>query len=90
MKITDLARDELFKFLQSENAEGIRLYFNGFGWGGPNYGVALDEPQPDDHVEVINQIQVAIDPYLEEYTEELVLDYIQERKTFTFLGNGAC
>lgn len=50
--------------------------------------MSLDEPQPDDHVEVINQIQVAIDPYLVEYTEDLVFDYVKERRTFTFLGQG--
>jgi hypothetical protein len=31
MNITDLARDELNKVLQTEKAKGIRVYFNGFG-----------------------------------------------------------
>ena len=31
MNITDQARDELILVLKSQNASGIRLYFNGFG-----------------------------------------------------------
>ena len=31
MNITDLARDELNKVLQTQEANGIRVYFNGFG-----------------------------------------------------------
>ena len=31
VNITDLARDELNKVLQTEEANGIRVYFNGFG-----------------------------------------------------------
>ena len=49
--------------------------------------VALDEPQPEDHVEVINQIHVAIDPYVYKFMDnDLVLDYVKERKTFSFRG----
>ena len=88
MNITDLARDELSKVLQTQEVTGVRVYFNGFGWGGPNFGVALDEPQPGDHVEVINQIHVAIDPYMYNFmANDLVLDYVKERKTFSFRGN---
>ena len=87
MNITDLARDELSKVLQTQEATGVRVYFNGFGWGGPNFGVALDEPQPEDHVEVINRIHVAIDPYMYNFmAKDLVLDYVKERKTFSFRG----
>ena len=31
INITDLARDKLNKVLQIEEANGIRVYFNGFG-----------------------------------------------------------
>ena len=31
MNITDLARDELSKVLQTQEATGVRVYFNGFG-----------------------------------------------------------
>lgn len=39
----------------------------------------------------INEIQVAIDSYIIEYTEYLTLDYNQYRGGFVLLGNeGGC
>ncbi|MCQ6274997.1 hypothetical protein JMM81_08485 [Bacillus sp. V3B] len=52
--------------------------------------MSLDEPQLNDHVQVINQIQVAIEQDLEEYTKGLVFDYDKERRSFAFLGSECC
>jgi len=37
--------------------------------------MALDEPESDDVVEQINDIQVAIDPLIKEQTNGITLDY---------------
>jgi len=87
MKITDEARDVLFEVLKENNKSGIRIYFAGFGWGGPNIGLALDEPQSEDKVVFINKIQVSFDPDLEDYTKDFTLEYDKYREGLVMLGN---
>jgi hypothetical protein len=38
-------------------------------------------------VVVINEIQVSLDPDLEEYTKDLTLDYDKFRESLVLLGN---
>ena len=52
--------------------------------------MSLDEPQSMDHVQVINQIQVAIDRDIEEYIGNVVLEFDPKRGRFLFVGNGSC
>ena len=52
--------------------------------------MSLDEPQSMDHVQVINQIQVAIDRDIEEYAGNIVLEYDPKLSRFFFAGNGSC
>ena len=87
LKITDSARDLLKKILQEKNTGGIRVFFAGFGWGGPQIGLALDEPEADDIIETINEIQVAIDPEIKPHTESMILDHDQDNERLVLLGN---
>ena len=87
MNITDQARDELKQLLQQNDAKNIRVYFAGFGWGKPQVGLALDEPDENDKVVTINEILVAIDTNIEPYTDNLILDYSQEANGLVLLGN---
>jgi Fe-S cluster assembly iron-binding protein IscA len=50
-------------------------------------GLALDEPDENDKVVTINEVQVAIDPDIEPYTDNLTLDFIQEANGLVLLGN---
>ena len=43
-----------------------------------------------DQVQVINQIQVAIERDIEEYTGNVVLEYNPNLGRFFFAGNGNC
>ena len=90
MQVSNEARDHLIPLLEDQNAKGIRLYFSGYGWGGPQIGVSLEEPQPQDVVKVLNQIQVAIDKEIVPYTKGLVFEYIKERDGFSLLGSPSC
>nr|WP_240675692.1 hypothetical protein [Ammoniphilus sp. CFH 90114] len=51
-------------------------------------GLALDEPMEEDKVETINEIVVAIDNKIIEYTEELSLD--DQNGGLVMLGNQGC
>ena len=87
MEITNDARDMLTQVFQDKSATGIRVYFAGFGWGQPKVGLALDEPEAEDKVITINEIQVAIDPNIESYTEALVLDLDKQMNGLVLRGN---
>lgn len=87
MKITDEARDFIKQVLVQNSKNGIRLYFSGYGWGGPSIGLALDEPELEDKLLFINEIQVALDRDLEEYTVDLVLDFDHYRGGLILSGN---
>ncbi|WP_313799145.1 hypothetical protein [Cytobacillus sp.] len=54
-------------------------------------GMALDEPEAEDKVIIMNDIQVAIDPQLEEDVKELVIEYDRGRNAIVLSGNeGEC
>lgn len=49
ISITDKAKNKLQKILSAEETDKLlRLYIAGYGWGGPSFGMALDEPKEDD------------------------------------------
>ncbi|MGJ7913779.1 hypothetical protein [Neobacillus sp. LXY-1] len=50
-------------------------------------GLALDEPDENDQVVTINEILVAIDFNIEPYTENVILDFSQEKNGLVLLGN---
>lgn len=50
-------------------------------------GLALDEPDEKDKVVKINEIQVAIDPDIEPFTDNLTLDFSEEASGLVLLGN---
>ncbi|MEH6908602.1 MULTISPECIES: iron-sulfur cluster biosynthesis family protein [Neobacillus] len=47
----------------------------------------MDKPDDNDKVVTINEIQVAIDPDIEPYTEGLTLDFNQEANGLVLVGN---
>lgn len=87
MQITNEARDFLKQVLQEKNAKSIRFYFAGFGWGKPQIGLALDEPEAEDKIVTINEIQVAIDPNIEAHTDDLKLILNEETNGLELVGN---
>ena len=91
MKITDEAREEIKSMFKENNADSIRIFFDGFGWGQPRIGLALDEPQADDIIVNINDINVAIDPRIKPNTQDLILDRSGNGKGISMIGDtGNC
>lgn len=50
-------KEALQSALESRNKSAVRLMIDGFGWGGPSFGVALDEQKQDDDVMVVDDIK---------------------------------
>lgn len=50
INVTKEAKDMIKKTLEDKNVTNpvVRIYMAGFGWGGPNFGIALDEQKDND------------------------------------------
>lgn len=61
--LTKKASEELKKFLESKDALGgsFRIYISGMGWGGPTFGIALDEPKDGDEVVEVEDFKFLLD-----------------------------
>lgn len=70
MQITEKAKD----YLQKKGKKSLRIFVAGAGWGGPQIHVALDEPVYNDQIESIDDIQIAIDPYIVSFMDDAVID----------------
>lgn len=66
VKMSDLAYKEFEKVLQDNKIETktIRVIMSGMGWGGPNFGLVLDEQKENDDVTEINETTFLVDKEL--------------------------
>ena len=53
-------------------------------------GMALDEPKEEDKIKIINEIQVAIEPLVEEEIDDLVVEYDKSTNSFVLSGHDDC
>lgn len=76
IKITQSAAEELKKKLEGKDQTlGVRIFIAGIGWGGPSYGLALDEQKKTDNVYEVEGIKVLFDKELSRYSKGFVIDY---------------
>lgn len=55
--IDDATKEALLENLKKRNKEAVRLAIKGFGWGGPTFGVVLDEQKENDDVLEVDGIK---------------------------------
>ena len=70
LNVTDSAI-ETIKNIQAESKEAvtsIRINFAGFGWGGPNLGLVLDEQKENDDVFDIDGVKFLVSSELNQFT----------------------
>lgn len=62
---------------QPENAgKTLRIYVEGGGCSGMQYGMVFDERRPDDHSREFFGVPVLVDPFSAEYLRGTVVDYV--------------
>ena len=76
--ITDIARDKIQEALGQNAGKYLRLFIQGIGWGGPNVGMALDEPDDDETPVTVNGIGVLVSEPVQPYVKATIIDYIKE------------
>lgn len=79
--LTESAVKKIQDILESEGKDGygLRLYVEGGGCSGFQYGMALENTaQEGDSVEEINGIRVYVDPSSGQYLRGAQIDYVEE------------
>ena len=77
INVTNKANEELEKYLKSKDLKDhpFRIYISGFGWGGPSFGIALDEQKDGDKVQKIDQLTFLVEEDLTEAYGSFTVDY---------------
>lgn len=89
--LTKRASEELKKILESKKInKPLRIYIAGYGWGGPTFGIALDEHKEGDIETKVDGFVFLTDEMLQENFQKFTIDYNDSwiRKGFTVIPDG--
>lgn len=92
IEVTDLAKKELDEILKTkDDSKHLKIYVAGHGWGGPSFGMALEEPAEDDLKVEAEGYNFLIGDGLEEIYDKFTVDYSNSmlRKGFIILPSRA-
>lgn len=92
MKITEEALAALQPILAENTGKLLRIIFEGFGWGGPKLGLALEEPEEKDIVEV-DGLSLMMTDSIQGFSQGQVLDFINDERGSGFVikaGQSCC
>ena len=80
VEITEIAARKLKEVMAKQKRENsfLRLFIAGYGWGGPSFGMALDESKkPNDDVYEAHGVTIVVDKRFAKYLEGAVINYIE-------------
>ena len=77
IKITSEAKKMIQKTLNDKDVTNpvVRIYAAGFGWGGPTFGIALDEQKENDYVVKEDGVNYVTEKELIDKYGSFVVDY---------------
>lgn len=89
--LTEKALEEINKIVKSKETEKpLRIYIAGYGWGGPSFGIALDEHKNGDSKVQIGDLTFLLEEGLEETFNKFTIDFSDSwmKKGFTVMAAG--
>lgn len=89
--LTDKAHEELKKVMESrKDKKALRIYIAGYGWGGPSFGLALDELKDGDASTEIGDYTFLVEEDLVESFNAFTIDYSDNwlRRGFSVTPDG--
>lgn len=92
INITEKGKEELEKTMKDKDGnKALKIYVAGYGWGGPSFGLALDEPKEGDIKITSEGYDFLVEEGLEEIYGSFTLDYSDSwlRKGFVVMPDGA-
>lgn len=80
VNITEIAAKKVKEVLKNQNKENafLRLYLVGVGWGGPNFGMTLEESKTDD--DILDEeygVSLVMDKKLTIHLEGATVDFVE-------------
>lgn len=88
IEVTQKAKEELKRVLKlRKDNKPIRIYVAAYGWGGPSFGLALDEPKEEDIRVDTDDFTFILENYLSENFNSFTIDYSDNwlRKGFSVI-----
>ena len=74
--VTDVARNELKKLIEEKKTEqSLRIYIASYGWGGPTFGMSLDEAKDGDEIIKDNDFEFVLEEDLTSNYGKFTVDY---------------
>jgi len=74
--VTDVAREELKKLLEAKKTDKqLKIYIAAYGWGGPTFGLALDELKDGDDLVKNDDFNFVIEEGLSQNYGKFTVDY---------------
>lgn len=74
--ITDVAREELKKLIEQKKTDkSLKIYIASYGWGGPTFGLALDEPKDGDEIINTDDFNFIMEDGLSDNYGKFTVDY---------------
>lgn len=97
IKISEKAQEALNKQIEKNEDNYLRIFIQGFGWGGPRFGIALAKAKDEDkdYFVKVNDINVVVEKDLMDSFKGFSIDYSSGwfNKGFTIipgLGQSSC
>ena len=94
IQVTDDAKEELAPIMEENTQKSLRLFVQGFGWGGPRLGIALDELTEEDEQVSHNGIDVIFAKRDKNYFHQATIDFEDSNYGKGFIvrsaNSGAC
>ncbi|HLG21026.1 MAG TPA: iron-sulfur cluster insertion protein ErpA [Bdellovibrionota bacterium] len=90
LTITEKAIEKVKTFAaadKSSNGKGLRIYVQGGGCSGFQYGFAFDDQQDGDTVLEKGEIKVLVDPHSAPYLAAATVDYVEDFRGSGFVVN---
>lgn len=80
LELTSKAIEKIkaFQAAETDDQKAFRIYVQGGGCSGFEYGFSLDKPTDQDHVKEFGGVKVIIDPFSSPYIENAVVDYHED------------
>lgn len=92
IEVTNEAKNEITKVLANEKNAGklLRIYIAGYGWGGPSFGLALDEPKDEDVEIMVDDNKFIVEDVVTENFDSFTVDFSDNwlRRGFSVYPNG--
>ena len=76
INISEKAVSQLNKMIEEKRVnKNVRVYISGVGWGGPTFGLVLEEPKEDDIIEKSGDINFIFAPEMQDNFTSIHIDY---------------